>query len=377
MPHRFTARPAVFLAAALLAMSVCPVEAQFQPPVKSGQAAAVVSPEIATDRQVTFRLRAPKAAAVELAGPFLKGKTRLARGADGVWSVTLGPLAPDIYEYNFVVDGLAMIDPGNREVKPMPGPRMSILDIPGEPPLLHDFQDVPHGKVALQWYVSKSLGRRRPMQVYTPPEYDRDPAARFPVLYLLHGSGDTEATWVAHGRAHWILDNLIAQGRARPMIVVMLEGHAAAQWAGPARLGNILAFERDLLEDAMPLVERSYRVRIEGAADRAIAGLSMGGSQSFYIGLKHPELFAWVCGMSSAVGDAEVFLGDAVALNRRLKLFWLACGRADPLIRTNRESDAALTARGIRHEYVETEGNHSWPVWRHDLEILAPRLFQE
>ena len=140
----------------------------------------------------------------------------------GLWSVTVGPVAPGVYEYSFNVDGVSMIDPGNRDIKPMRAPRTSILEITGQPPLVHDFQAVPHGRVSLHWYDSKSLGRRRALQVYTPPGYDADAAARFPTMYLFHGSGDNEATWVAHGKAHWILDNLIARKSAKPMIVVML-----------------------------------------------------------------------------------------------------------------------------------------------------------
>jgi enterochelin esterase family protein len=173
----------------------------------------VISPEIHADRRVTFRLRAPRATSVTITGQFQKGPAVLTKDESGLWSVTVGPVAPDIYEYSFNVDGLAMIDPANRAIKPMRAPRTSILHLPANPPRVHDFQAVPHGKVSLHTYVSQSLGRPRPMQVYTPPGYDADPTRRYPTLYLFHGSGDNEATWVAHGHAHWILDNLIAAGR--------------------------------------------------------------------------------------------------------------------------------------------------------------------
>jgi enterochelin esterase family protein len=303
----------------------------------------------------------------------------MTKDESGLWSVTVGPITPDIYEYSFNVDGLSQIDQSNRDIKPMRNPRTSILEIPGNPPLLHDFQNVPHGRVSLHWYDSKSLGRRRPMQVYTPPNYEANPTARFPVLYLFHGSGDNEATWVAHGHAHWILDNLIAQSRAQPMIVVMLDGHAVppgVRGATEGRNANITAFERDLLEDAMPLVKSSYRTR-EDAASRAIIGLSMGGGQSLNIGLRHPDLFAWVGGMSSALGDPASVIGDGTALNRQLKLLWFACGKDDQLATRNRELDATLTKAGVRHEYVETDGAHAWPVWRKHLALFAPKIFQE
>lgn len=300
----------------------------------------------------------------------------MTKGEDGVWNVTVGPVAPELYEYSFNVDGLATIDPGNRDIKPMRNPRSSILSVPGHPPLLHDFQNVPHGSVTLHWYQSKALGRVRGMQVYTPPGYSQNAPARFPTLYLQHGSGDNEATWIANGHANWIIDNLIAQGRAKPMIVVMLDGHAVSPNDAAARAGNTAAFERDLLEDAMPFVAANYRVS-DGAANRAIIGLSMGGGQSLTVGLKHPDLFAWVGGMSSAVPDPETLIPNPASLNQQLKLLWFACGRDDALIERNKQLDAALTARSVRHEFVTTDGNHSWPVWRKHLAVFAPMIFQD
>ena len=339
-------------------------------------APAIVSPEIAADGHVTFRLRAPNANAVSVTGQFLTSPARMTKAADGVWSVTVGPIQPELYEYSFNVDGLGIIDPANRDIKPMRNPRSSILEIPGKPPLLHDFQNVPHGSVTLHWYDSKSLGRRRALQVYTPPSYGREASARFPTLFLLHGSGDNEATWVANGHAHWILDNLIAQGRAVPMIVVMLDGHAVTPGTAAARTANTAAFERELLDDAMPFVAALYRVA-DGPANRAIVGLSMGGGQSLTVGLKHPDRFAWVGGMSSAVPEVEPLLAEADQLNTRLKLLWFACGRSDSLIARNKELDSALTAHSIRHEFVPTDGNHSWPVWRKHLALFAPLIFQD
>ena len=344
------------------------------PSTRPAQVPAVISPEIMPDQRVTFRLRAPKAGTVAVSGQFQKAPAPMTKDEQGVWSVTVGPVAPDIYEYSFSVDGLSMIDPGNRAIKPMRNPRTSILEIPGTPPLLHDFQNVPHGKVSLHWYRSKSLARLRPLQVYTPPGYEAEAHKRYPVLYLFHGSGDNEATWVAHGHAHWILDNLIAQQRAQPMIVVMLDGHAVLPGQATERNANIAAFERDLLEDAMPLVATNYRTQ-EDAVHRAIVGLSMGGGQSLNIGLKHPEQFAWVGGMSSSVGNAAELLGDGTVLNRQLKLLWFACGKEDFLLKANQDLAAAMTAKKVRHEFVETEGNHSWPVWRRHLADFLPRLF--
>lgn len=178
-------------------------------------------------------------------------------------------------------------------------PRTSILHVPGAPPRLHDFQDVPHGAVTWHSYRSKAVGRVRELAVYTPPGYDGSGAARYPVLYLQHGSGDNQATWTVHGKAHWILDNLAAQGRVKPMVVVMMDGHAAVGGPGGGPQNNVSLFERDLLEEVLPFVEKTYRVKTD-AASRAIAGLSMGGGQSLSIGLGHLDRFGWVAGFSSS-----------------------------------------------------------------------------
>jgi enterochelin esterase family protein len=229
----------------------------------------------------------------------------------------------------------------------------------------------------LHTYVSKSLNRPREMVVYTPPGYDRAPEQRYPTLYLQHGMGDNQATWSVHGKAHWILDNLIAQGRARPMVVVMLDGHAAVGGAA-AFGGNSTAFERDLLEDALPFVEANYRVTPE-AASRAIVGLSMGGEQALRLGLNHLERFAWVGGFSAATPSRDAIAGaldDASGTNTKLKLLWIACGKDDFLIKRNEEFVGWLKEKQIRHEWTLTEGNHSWPIWRGYLAQIAPRLFQ-
>jgi len=194
----------------------------------------VRSPELLADQRVTFRLRAQKATEVIVLGQWPGGRAPMTAATNGIWSVTVGPVPPGVWEYSFQVDGLTMIDPGNPAIKPMREPRTSILQVPGQPPLLTEFQDVPHGVVHEHTYRSKALDRVRDLAVYTPPGYDAQAAAKFPTLYLQHGSGDNQATWVVHGKAHWILDNLIAQGRAKPMVVVMMDGHAAVGRGGGA-----------------------------------------------------------------------------------------------------------------------------------------------
>lgn len=339
--------------------------------------APATSPEVGADRRVTFRIRAAKATEVTVVGQWGDGPVAMARGDGDVWSVTTGPIAPGVWEYSFRVDGLQMIDPGNPAIKPMREPRTSILHVPGQPPLLHDFQDVPHGVVRQHCYLSKSLNRMRELVVYTPPGYEQQADARFPTLYLQHGSGDNQATWVAHGKAHWILDNLIAQGKARPMVVVMMDGHAGDRSATGPR-GNTGAFERDLLQDVMPFIEANYRVKTD-AANRCIAGLSMGGGQSLTVGLNHLDRFAWVAGFSSSVPSRETVAGaldDPAAANGGLKLLWIACGKDDFLLKRNEEFISLLEEKNIHHEWHLTDGNHSWPVWRIYLAELAPKLFQ-
>ena len=350
-------------------------------PANRQQPAPLVSSEVHSDRQVTFRVRAPKANEVTVSGEWPGGAKPMAKDSNGVWSVTLGPLAPDLYGYSFSIDGFQTLDPANSAVKPMRSPRTSILDVPGDQPALHDFQMVPHGVVRLHEYQSRSLGKLRRLQVYTPSGYEKS-RVRFPVLYLLHGAGDNEATWVTLGRAHMIADNLFAWGKAIPMVIVMMDGHALPP--GPRttniveRARSIAAFEGDLLQDVIPMIEATYRVR-EGALGRAIVGLSMGGGQSLTIGLNHPELFSWVGGMSAAVYSPETSiayaLNDAANTNRKLKLLWFACGKDDFLLKQNQQFDELLTKRGIRHTFNLTEGNHSWPVWRRYLADFLPLLF--
>ena len=301
------------------------------------------------------------------------------RDTNGVWSTTLGPLEPDIYGYSFTVDDLSMVDPANPWVKPMRAARTSVLEVPGDPPRIWEFQPVPHGTIHEHAYFSKSLKARRSVHVYTPPGYEKD-SRKLPVLYLFHGAGDNDATWTAIGRAHFIADNLHAQQKIKPMVIVMTDGHALS--GNPTRVStnmlsrNVEAFAEDLLKDVMPLIETTYRVKAN-RDNRAIIGLSMGGGQSLSIGLKHRELFAWVGGMSSFLPNGEQTVADAFAdPKNHLRLLWLACGKEDFLIDNARQFSAALAAKNIPHEFKETAGNHSWPVWRRYLGEFMPLLFR-
>ena len=338
----------------------------------------VVSPEVLADRKVTFRIRAPQAQKVQFNGEWQGGSKAMEKDDQGVWSVTVGPLEPDVWSYSFTVDGVTTADPANPLLKPMRSPRSSAFTVPGDPPRLHEFQKVPHGTVRLHDYESTALGRVRPLRVYTPPGYDRDATTRYPVLYLFHGSGDNEATWTSFGHAHWIADNLIAQGKSKPMILVMPDGHAVT---GPdARDKNVSGFLKDLIDDVMPFVESNYRT-LADREHRGIVGLSMGGGQSLTGGLNHLDKFAWVGGFSSAIREPETTvataLADPAATNAKLRLLWIACGKDDRLVENAKTLSEVLKKRDIRHELKVTDGNHSWPVWRKYLGEFLPLLFVE
>ncbi|MBI3877448.1 MAG: esterase [Verrucomicrobia bacterium] len=369
----------------LLSTSVAPAqEPKTDAKKKTFGPPAPPSPEISADRKVTFRLRAPNAKEVSVTGEIPGGPHKMTKDDNGVWSVTVGPLTPELYGYTFVADGLRFADPGNPNLKPMRSPTTSILDIPGDPPLLHDFQNVPHGTVRVHYYQSKATGTLRRMHIYTPPPYDKDAGVRYPTLYLFHGSGDNDACWTVLGRAHWILDNLLAQGKVKPMVVVMTDGHAASpNLTGVPGAGainrNVEIFGKDLLEEVMPFVEANYRVKAD-RLNRAIIGLSMGGGQSLTVGLNNTDKFAWVGGMSSALRNPDQtvagFLADPKAANEKLKILWTACGRDDQLMAGARSFSALLKDKGIEHELVETDGAHSWPVWRKHLALFAPLIFK-
>jgi enterochelin esterase-like enzyme len=344
-----------------------------------------VSPEVGANRSITFRVRAANATNVTVSGDWGTNATKMTKGTNGDWTATVGPLKPELYSYSFNIDGFQTLDPVNPVVKPGRQPRTSIVEVPGEPPLLQEFNPaVPHGTVREHWYQSKSVGKRRSLHVYTPPGYDKS-RKDLPVMYLLHGNGDNDATWAALGRANMILDNLIAQKKAKPMIVVMTDGHAYVAPPGtnptnPAvRMRGTKDYERDLIEDVMPFVEVNYRT-VNKRESRAIIGLSMGGGQSLHVGLNHLDRFAWVGAMSAAVPDESAVSGalaDAKATNKKLKTLWIAIGKDDFLLSRNNAFDELLTAKGITHTYKITEGNHSWPVWRKYLAEFAPIVFNK
>jgi len=343
---------------------------------RASRPAPVVSPTIEAEGRVTFRLSAPKAEQVSVVGEMTQGKVAMERDGAGLWTVTMDAVEPGIYGYSFDVDGVKMVDPGNPLLKPMRSPKTSVLYLPGNHS--YDFKDVPHGSVHLHNYHSKSIDRFRELQVYTPPGYETDDEP-YPLLVLQHGHGDSFATWVAYGKAHWILDNLIAEGKAVPMIVAMLDGHPIPESYGGGRsVANTEELRRDLLQAALPMVEKSYRVK-PGRENRAIAGLSMGGLHSLTIGLSELDSFAWIGAFSAAIPESDSVqdaMKNAAATNEKLKLLWIACGKDDFLLDQNLAAIEAFKAAGIKHQWHLTGGSHAWPVWRGYLADFAPLLFR-
>lgn len=351
---------------------------------------AILSPEVHADRRVTLRFRAPDATVVQLVGEITQGRVPLpmTRDADGLWTITVGPLEPEIWSYNFRVHGVDVVDPSNPAVKPTPpGAAMSsFVQVPGDSPAFYDARPVPHGEVRMVLYESAAMGVTRWLWVYTPPGYDRS-GDRYPVLYLLHGNGEAQNGWVMNGRANIVLDNGIADGTVAPMVVVMPQGHALqGANVGPlVRLSGETSmfsprFPRDLLDDVIPLIERSYRVKT-GPEHRAIAGLSMGGGQAMGIGLTNPKVFGSVLGFSAAVGGQFLDLTDTLPAAgdpawRSFRLVWLSCGRQDFLFQANKDFAELLRQRGATLTYRETEGAHVWSVWRRNLRDTLPLLFK-
>ena len=329
-----------------------------------------------------FSVNAPQAKEVVLRGQWSKEAIPLTKGEKGEWSVSLPGVPGGVWEYSFTVDGVNVIDAKNPALKPQRQPGKSTLHIPVNPPAPWDWQNVPHGTVHTHGYPSTVLSRPREVVVYTPPGYEKDPSAKYPLLVLQHGSGDNQRTWVEHGKAHWILDSLIATKKAVPMIVLMLDGHPHGMVGRDAtdakRVAAQEAFERELLDEAIPLVENLYRVET-APEKRGIAGLSMGGAQSLSVGMANLDKFAHVAAFSAGPPNparVEKFVSEPAAANEKLKLLWIACGKEDFLVERSEKLAALLKEKGIRHEWRLTAGDHSWPVWRGYLAELAPLLFR-
>jgi enterochelin esterase-like enzyme len=417
----------------LIAAAVCSLMSaafcQTPPPAQAGRggqgAPPVRSPEVLPDGRVTFRLSAPKAAEVRLNGNWPNAND-LAMTKDelGVWSVTAGPLKPELWTYRFTIDGVRSLDPRNVNIVRDGANYLNSFIIAGPGSADYQINDVPHGSLNVDWYPSPTLKLTRRLYVYTPAGYHTG-TQRYPVLYLLHGGGGDEDAWTSMGRAPQIFDNLIAQGKAKPMLVVMTNGNAnqtAAQsvvppppsgnlgLGGPGEPGGAtvtMQFPESLVNDVIPYIEKTYRT-IPDRQSRAVAGLSMGGAQSLYAGLIHLDKFAWIAGFSGgyplwpgvrvlgnpAPGEPvrigpgwnehlnvetlnKMFAKVDAKANSRIRLMFLSVGLEDGLVASNREFGDWLKSKGIQYVNVETPGyGHVWPFWRITLIDLASRLFQ-
>jgi enterochelin esterase-like enzyme len=348
-------------------------------------APVVVSPDVLPDKRVVFRLLAPQATEVGVQGVG-RGRTPMVKGENGIWEATAGPLTPGPYQYTFVIDGAQVADPRNQAMNETTVGYASLLVVPGSE--MTDTRNVPHGALAQVFYDSTVLGRSRRMHVYTPPGYGAS-TDRYPVFYLLHGSGDSDQSWSALGRAGIILDNLISARKAKPMIVVMPAGHTTV----PPTQASRQQFVDEFVTDIMPFVEKNYRVRNDRSS-RAIAGLSMGGGQTLNIGIPHLDKFAYIgvysAGLSGGGGGRgaapEAPYGqswetehqavlDNASLKKGLKLLWFGIGKEDPGLANATNTANLLKKHGFNPVFHESEGGHTWPNWRDYLVIFAPQLF--
>ena len=353
------------------------------PVLVNAQRVRIESPIVHPDRTVTFKLKAPDANKVELSAQFVKGPQALKKDSSGVWSITLGPADPNIYPYNFIVDGVSVADPGNANIFPNEYFKSSLVDITGDTPAIYSVQDVPHGDITYCYYQSKSMNTIRPLVVYTPPGYNKN-TDKYPVFYLISGTTDTEETWYKVGRLNFILDNLIAQNKAIPMIVVMPYGNTLTGTPDPTTLQAAemyKVFNDELVGSIIPYVEANYRA-IPDREKRAIAGFSRGGGQSLFAGFTNLDKFAWI-GSYSAYLTPEVFnkyfgvpASNPELTNKQLKLFWLGVGNEDFLYKNAVTFVDLLKEKKIEHKSLVTAGGHTWMNARHYLTETLQLFFK-
>jgi enterochelin esterase-like enzyme len=351
----------------------------------------VVSPEVHTDKKVTFRVHAPKATEVTLRGDWMTGAAeKLGKDDKGVWSVTVGPLPPDFYSYAFTVDGVRTLDPVNPTIKQGVASLDNMFFLAGPEADFQDNKPVPHGDVRKVWYQSTTLKDQRRMHVYTPPGYDSS-GDKYPVFYLLHGGGDEDSGWSTVGRAGFILDNLIAAKKAKPMIVVMPNGslpRPAVAPGGKLDPKEVAAlqdrFIGELLKDVVPHVEKHFRAKT-GPENRALAGLSMGGGQAMRVLTTSPDQFGYVAIWSAGLlgGDPatfekqnESFLKNAAGVNKSVKLLEITVGDKDFALAGSKALAGVFEKHGVKHELKITGGGHTWINWRQYLNELTPKLFR-
>jgi enterochelin esterase family protein len=318
---------------------------------------AISSPDVHTDHSVTFRYFSKKAQKVILTGEFLSAPMAMTRDTSGVWSITVPPVKPDIYPYSFWVDSVQIADPNNTYIFANERFKRSIVDIPDNQPLIHSFQKVPHGKIHYQYYKSNTLSRTRQLLVYTPPGFDMNAKTKYPVFYLIHGGSDTEETWTKVGRANLIADNLIAQGKAKPMIIVMPYGNV--------RPSPMPDFTKDMINDIIPFIEANYPVFTD-SKNRAVAGFSVGGGQTLNIGLTNPDKFAYICSYAPYTATEEFkknftdWSPNAEWLNKQLKLFTISVGTEDFLYESVKQNIAFFKEKKLNLDPLIVSGGHTW-----------------
>ncbi len=395
-----------------LSLILCAAAAFAQPPAAGrgrggGRGPAVVSPQIESDGRVTFRIYAPRASAVTVTGDLSQGlvaaegagegpvappsdaqgrgpvgppAVTMAKGTDGIWAGTsMRRIKPGAWRYVFNVDGVTAVDSRNVNVSPNQMQVQSILYIPGD---FSETRDVPHGSVSSVRYVAASLGNaRREMYVYTPPGYEKSTMS-YPVLYLIHGGGDTAISWSTVGRANDILDNLIAENKAKPMIMVMPSGWTLTGGQVMTSDATKDPFTKEMMEDIIPFVQSRYRT-LANPENRALSGLSMGGIQTLNIGLHHLGAFRYVAVMSSgwiSEDDRQFFYKSEAAqipkYNSQLKLFWWGWGQTDIARANGLAVIDKFRSEGVKIETLETPGGHEWANWRIYLHEVAPKLFR-
>lgn len=380
----------------LIAFTACVINTNAQE-MQQRRGPQIVSPAISADNHVSFSIYSENAQSVAVSGSWMGFGERadMKKNGDGVWSVTVGPLEPSMYHYNFVIDGVSAIDPANPKAMRDGTRYASTLIVPGSGSDLFEVKDIPHGSVTKVWYHSPSLDKTRRMYVYTPPGYE-DSKEKYPVLYLLHGGGGDEDAWTSLGRANYILDNLIAAGKAKPMIVVMTNGNPDQKVAitetqpDPNADRLIIATEKfpvSLVNDVIPYVEGHYRVNAN-SANRAIAGLSMGCLHTQIASLNNPTMFKYMglfsLGLHPDDNNLKEIMKPLIAaydknletLKKNYKLFYIGVGREDFVYDGVQILRKKLDDNNFEYLYNETDGGHTWANWRTYLSDYAPRLFK-
>lgn len=355
----------------------------------------IASPQINPDKTVTFRYLSPSAKEVKLSGQFQKGPVDMTKDSIGIWSATVGPIAPDIYPYSFRVDGVTVMDPANVSFFPNERFKASLVDVPNDKPLIHALKDVPHGTVSYAYYpsVENTTGS---MVVYTPPGYDENRSKKYPVFYLISGTTDTEETFFKVGRTNFILDNLIAEGKATPMIIVMPYGNPAARIAeqkGNPKPSDLVSrdsedaviraklFENDLVGNVIPYIEKNYKT-LADRNNRAIGGFSRGGGQTLRTAFGNIDKFAWICCYSAYLSTPEMEAkykdigGKPEKTNKELKLLWVSVGDEDFLYKSTLEFIDYLKSKNVRYKSMITPGGHTWMNVKTYLAETSQLLFK-